>query len=121
LLDAFREVGMGITDAPSEIRMKNEFSGDLSPPIALTELEQKTYQRLVGERLRQRLEAQVQSPAWDKRTAVSQKKELELQLRLAREYAERQVYEKMDAESRRKRMAEGRLKLKAPPKALAPA
>jgi hypothetical protein len=118
ILNAFRDVGMGIPNAPSEIRVKNPLTNSLSPPMTLTEAEKNTYQQKFGELLQQRLNAQVSDPNWQRRTPEARKKVLEVQTQAARDYAEAQVYAAMAPTDRQARMAEGRIRLLTPPKAL---
>jgi hypothetical protein len=118
ILNAFRDVGMGIPSAPTEIRIKDEMTGDLAPPMTLTPGEQATYQKVFGERLQERLAPQLASPEWARRTATSQKAQLELQTKLAREYAESAVFRSMTPDDRRQRMNEGRIRMRATPKTL---
>jgi hypothetical protein len=118
ILNAFRDVGMGIPNAPTEIRVKNPLTGSLSPPMTLTEAEKNTYQQKFGELLQQRLNAQVTDPNWQRRTPEARKKVLEVQTQAARDYAEAQVYAAMAPTDRQARMAEGRIRLLTPPKAL---
>jgi hypothetical protein len=118
ILDAFRDVGMGIPSAPTEIRVRNPLTNSLSPPMTLTEAEKNTYQQKFGELLQQRLNAQVSDPNWQRRTPEARKKVLEVQTQAARDYAEAQVYAAMAPTDRQARMAEGRIRLLTPPKAL---
>jgi hypothetical protein len=118
ILNAFRDVGMGIPSAPSEIRVKNPLTNSLSPPMTLSEAEKNTYQQKFGELLQQRLNAQVSDPNWQRRTPEARKKVLEVQTQAARDYAEAQVYAAMAPTDRQARMAEGRIRLLTPPKAL---
>jgi hypothetical protein len=118
ILNAFRDVGMGIPSAPTEIRVKNPLTNSLSPPMTLTEAEKSTYQQKFGELLQQRLNAQVSDPNWQRRTPEARKKVLEVQTQAARDYAEAQVYAAMAPTDRQARMAEGRIRLLTPPKAL---
>lgn len=110
VLSAFRGVGLGIPDAPKEIRITSQVTGSTSPPIKLTEQEQNEYQRIFGEQLQKRLLPMVTDPAWERRTLDGRKTALEAQMKAARAYAESQVYGKMAPEDRQRRMQEGRTK-----------
>ena len=115
VLQAFRDVGLGLPSAPKEIRVRSQVTGNSSPPMALTEREQDDYQRIFGQRLQERLLPIINSASWMTRSADARKKTLEQQLQAARDYAESQVYGKLDPADRQRRMQEGRARQQVKP------
>jgi hypothetical protein len=106
---ALNAAGIPTPSIPTSIRVKNQLTGSLSPPMQLLQTERVDYQRLMSDRLDQRLAPMLADPNWSKRTIESQKKALDVQVQAARDYAESTVYGKMDPTDRQARMAAGRL------------
>jgi hypothetical protein len=113
---ALNAAGIPTPSIPASIRVKNPLTGSLSPPMQLLQTERVDYQRLMSDRLAQRVAPMLADPNWSKRTIESQKKALDVQVQAARDYAESTVYGKMDPTDRQARMAAGRLASAPKPK-----
>jgi soluble lytic murein transglycosylase-like protein len=113
---ALKDAGVPTPTLPYEIRIKNEMTGNLSPPMEIHQDERAAYQKIMADRLSERLAPLLAQPGWAARSIDSRNKVLEVQVKAAREYAEGQIYRAMKPEDRQARMAAGREALKVKPK-----
>lgn len=107
VLDAFRDVGMGIPSAPSEITIANY------PAMALNRAEQAQYQKVFGEALQRSVESQLQSAAWVNYSPYERKYVLGILTRAAHSTAETTIASAMEPGDLRSRMEAGATKKQA--------
>lgn len=110
------EAGLPTPTIPYEISVRSQMTGSNSPPMELHQAERAEYQRLMSERLAERLRPIVADANWSRRPIENRNKLLEAQVKAAREYAEAKVYSGMAPDDRQKRMAAGREAAKPKPR-----
>jgi hypothetical protein len=106
---ALHDAGIPTPTIPYTISVRSQMTGNQSPPIELRQQERAEYQRLMSERLNERLAPILADPSWMQRPIASRNKVLDAQLRAARDYAESKIYSTMAPEDRQARMQAGRL------------
>jgi soluble lytic murein transglycosylase-like protein len=113
---ALNDAGIPTPTIPYAISVRSQMTGNQSPPIELRQQERAEYQRLMSERLNERLAPMLADPSWTLRPIASRNKVLEVQVRAARDYAKSRLYAAMAAEDRQARMQAGRLAQQPKPK-----
>jgi hypothetical protein len=106
--NAFVEAGMGAPSAPDTISIRSQMTGSTSPPIKLTDDEKALYTQIMGDHLKQLIGDRANDPQWQTTPIAGRKAALERAVQAARDYAETQVYRRMDPADRQRRMEEGR-------------
>ena len=107
---ALKDADVPVPTIPPTISVRNQATGDMSPPIELRQAERVEYQRLMSERLTEQLAPRLADPNWTSRPIDQRNREIRDRVSAARAYAESQVFSAMEREDRTRRMQAGREK-----------